>query len=262
MAVVGGYSGIVTSWAGANSHLISTGAAPASFDLSITAGEADSTAFTSSLLGTSHFPLMRSATGTIECVRPTPVGAHGASIAFSAGYITNAFEYDLTMTCAAIPSTAFGTSDTTARWLQFIPGLWQFTANWTCRTDGTTAPVSPGDATLATATFTLSSGITIAVSGFVTSQNIGVRVAGESLVRQSLRGSIGATGIALAGATNPADNATPLAIQVATELVLTTATSRTFTMDAFATSIAVRAQVDGQVTTSVGFQVTGDVTAA
>lgn len=265
MAVVSGYAGLVTSWGSPNSDYIDgSHNAPASFNLTETADQGDSTAFVASLLGMSSFPMMRAWEGTIECVRPTAVGGYGASIALSAtnAYITNAFEYDLNLSCGVIPSTAFGTAATTARWKQFIAGLWDFAATWRAYIDGTTAPVAAGNATLVTATFTISSGVTIASLGYCSQLAIANDAKGQPVATMGFKGSLGATGIVVAGGTNPGGATTPMPIPTASSLVLTTATGRTLTGDAFPKSLSVRCPVDGQITTSIGFQGTGALTEA
>lgn len=258
MAIANGATGLVTSWAGTgNSQLISTGNSPMRFRLSTNADEFDSTAFAASLVARTYLKGMRQWGGTIEGRRPTAITGAGSSVSFSAGYVINMQEFDITLRASETDVTPMGDADTQALWSTHIPGIIEIEASWTSKVDDTTAVTAPANSSEpATATFTISSGVTIACSGFTTSQEIDAEPGRPPIVAYTMRGSGNITTV---GATNILTAAAAVPIPVAGSLVLQAATGRTYTGDAFWTEVNLRSASREQVLQSVTFRGTGDL---
>lgn len=262
MAIVGGYTGLVTSWGSPNDIWAgSSGGANgkgSEFELSISADELDSTAFNTTLLGSDVLPGLRMWEGTINLVRPTPIVGYQGGISFSNGTVSAVRSYSVQLQNRVLPATVFGGTDVSNRWKSFIPGLWDISGSFEGYIEnGNSYTILPpvNSTSSATMTLTVSTGVTIAFSAFVTRNSNRVAVGGETGLSCNFRG-VGT--VTLVGATNPFGAAGSLALPTASSLVLKAAevgtTDLTFTGSAFPKSLSLECTVDGQVTQTVGFQ--------
>lgn len=263
MAGIVGYSGIVTSWGAGgsvNDRLINAGAKPASYTLTMSGDEFDSTIMASSLLATSKLKGFRSWTVAMESLRPTPITGHEASITYSSGYVAGVQTYDISFTAQAFDSTSMGGSGTSTRWKQFLPGIWSVAGSYTALVDDTTSITEVGNASdPSTITLTVSTGLSFAVSAFTTGGTVSVNPQGLATVQYNF---VGSGNVTVTGSTLPFASGSSIAIPVASSLVLTAASGKTYTGSAFPTSVRMQAPVSGQVTTSVMAQGSGALTIA
>ena len=263
MAKTVGITGLVTSWGGtANTQLISGGNSPASFSLDISGEEADSTVLGASLVQAAYTKGMRSWSGSISAFKKTIGIGNAGSITFSAGYTTLLRSWDVTFEADSFESSVFGSSATTASWMEHTPGLIRVSGSFEAIVDDTTAIAMPANSSEpATLTLTIASGETFAFSAFTTRAAVQVATNQLNTVGYSFRGSGNVT-VAASGDKMPFDAGSSIAIPVEGELVLQAATSRTYTGNAFWKRVNVKCSPAGLVTTDIGFQGTGALTPA
>ena len=261
MAVFVGASGLVTSWS-SNTQLIETGHRPATFDLRVQADTPDVTGFASGLKAFSHIPGLRSVTGTIRglsIANSGPLIGNLGSVTYSGGYVTNVRGWTLNVECSALESTAFGASDTTNGWKQFVPGMLRWGGTYSAQQDDTTPLVAPGKSgDPAAATFVV-----------YTSKSFGGSIVSESLDASVATDAIATAEYAYRGSgdltVTDASGTLPFAAGViprptAGTLTLTAITNQTFAISAFWTAVRMVVVQDQAVTVEVDFQGSGALT--
>lgn len=259
MAGTVGYKAILTSW-GSNTQIVSAGNRPAQATINMTCDEFDDTAYAATLVQMLYAPGLRSWSGTFEGKRPTATTGHNGSVAFTDEYTANIREWSCDLSASAFEATVMGDSATTARWKQYLPGLWSGTAQWTCLVDDTTAAVVPGAKSDQTLTLTLASGLTIAGTAFTTAGN--VTSAPNSL--QTIQYTARFRGnLTVAGSTMPFAAGSSIAIPAIGTMLFKTyddTSDRQFQGSAFPTRVSIKCPADGEITQSVNFQGTGALT--
>jgi hypothetical protein len=240
MAAVTGINGAVTSWAN-NTHLISTGSKPFSFNLTMEGDNLDSTSFSSAGVGEA----IKGLTGWyVEMEGWTVLPCEGSAglVTFTAGYTTLLDSWELEVQGTEYASTAFG--DTVRK---HVPGGFKWGGSFAGKMDDTTAAAAISNASEpATGTFKYQErGATDnALSGsiFTYGAQFGVTPNALNSASYQFQGSGALT------QSNPAtgegiipDGA--LAVATPGSLVLTASSGRTFTGSAFWTRIAVSCRV-------------------
>lgn len=256
MAVTVGRQASVTSWATSTflTNLIDTLVDPVDCTFDYDADEIDVTAYAGgSLIYDEQIPGLKNClVAQITGVLATPITAIGGAVAFSGGYVTNAFNWTWEANCDVIEATAFGSPTH----YSYIPGVVSWGGTFDAYVDGTTALVAPG-AGAAAATFTLSSGNTIGGNIFATRLGVGLPLRGANTARYSYRG---VSTVTFVGSANIAAAGTLATPETGKTLTLTSATSRTYATEAFWSKIAVSAPLRDRITCEVTAQGTGAVT--
>jgi len=270
MAAIIGDTGSVVSWAN-NTGLVTGGVAPSAFTLQMSANPLDATVFGSSLIGRSSRAGLTEVSGTIQGkTSPTILGSTGLVTA-SGAYTTNVKSWTMELNAPPFESTAMTGAAQTFK--SFVPGLISATGSWTANVDHATALVLP-NTVVATAVFKLvensANDHTLSCNIVTTDVSFGATVGElvEVTVGFSVNGSITAAGTSASGIPAPlfADAITSSAGVVQPPatgaLVLRSATSRTYTVDAFWSSIRINVPVNDLVTYDIGFQGTSTLTIA
>lgn len=263
MAAVVGHSGIITSWGSGGSvtdRLINAGAKPVRATITESATSFDSTVFAASLVQASKLRGMRSWEVDLDAIRPTPITGHQASVSFSPGYVTNVTGFDITFTAGSFDATVMGSTDTGNRWMTYAPGIWEVSGSYSALVDDTTAVAeTAGSSEPATLTLTVSTGLSFAVSAFTTSRTISVAPGNIETVTYNF---VGSGNVTVTGSTLPFPSGSSIAIPTIASMVVTLASGRTLTGDAFAKSVRMSCPVGEQVTTAITAQGTGDLAPA
>ena len=254
MAVAIPRAAIVTSWSGLPiSGLLHTGA-------SITQA-ADDINYPDA---TSGVPVsvdsLRTVTGTLEGILPTPEIGNGGSVTYSDGYAASVQSWSMTIGVDALDVTTFGGSGTSTRYRQFVPGNYNWSGQYTALVDDATGLSESGEDSAGAATFTLSSGDTLAGNIYSTNLNLPVTINQTPVATYSYRGS---GTLAAAGTNNIITAGSPISLPSASTLTFKYAdntTDGTFEVDAFWTSLAVTVTPGEQTRVSVNWQGTGAVT--
>lgn len=249
MAVITGVTGEVTSWAN-NTLLIDTNSAPATFTLDYVADEHDTTAFgaTSAMTAIAGLP---SWSGTISTRYDAAQIGNGGSVTYSSGHVVNVNGWSMEMTSDPKPVTALSASAKA-----YLPSLIRWAGQYTGYLDSSTAISGLGVDPPASATFAFDGTRSLAGAITVLSQSITSSPSEPNVYTQRYRGS----GALTAAGASSFFSAGTVAIPTVGELVLQASTSRTFTGDAFWTSLSINCPVDGLVTLDIGFQGTGALT--
>lgn len=268
-------SGAVTSWAGtANTDLIADGAAPTSFNLTIDAPEFDQTAFNGSgavarayLRGIRSWGVQMSAVLSIPYMGSSGlVTATAASDGTSQGAraITGAHAWTMDIAGDEKLSTAFNSSGVSFE--SYLPGLINWGGTIETRGDDTVSPILPIN--VASATFKIlenaSSDHTLAGAIELLSSAPTAQVGEVYSVAYRYRGTgnLTAAGTSASGIPAPVFVAGTLARFAIGEIVLTAASGRTFTGDAFATQVSIRCAVNEPVTVNITARGTGALAVA
>jgi len=257
MAASVGVTGLVAAASGTWNALLARQSV-ASFTLNLTGAEFDSTEFanTSGIVPRQWLPGLRSATVSLEAFSATPVlGVVGN--AASMNYATNIFEWDMTIAQAALDVTDFAITNA---WRSFSPGLQDWQGSYSGFVDATTAIANITEATasptMAAATFTISSGNTLAGNILTRGGGVTVAVGDRNIVRYEYRGDNELT-IVGTDALITANSGTMASLAAGT-LVLSATASRTYTGSFIPTSIQVRV-AQGELTR---IRATGQLTGA
>lgn len=257
-------TGVVTSWSGTeNSALITGGSAPYEFTLNSSADEHQATALSGSGVSARAFsPGLYNLSGSIRSrIEPMRLGTAGF-ITASGAYLTNLKGWTLNLTRPANPADV-QTSGTAQSYRGFLPGIIEWDGSWTALLDDTTAVVLPGSA-YASAVFRLiddSTDHTLTGNIQTTSMAVPVVLGQTSDVTYNFKGS-GTIATAGSGSVTRLFPTNPIPSNAAGTLVLQSVTSRTYTMSAFWTKIAIGVPVDGPITVDIDFQGTGALTIA
>jgi hypothetical protein len=265
MAAIIGDTGSVVSWAN-NTALISGGVAPSAFTLQMSANPLDATVFGSSLVGRSSKAGLTEVSGTIQGkTSPTILGSTGLVTA-SGAYTANVKSWTMELNAPPFETTAMTGAAQTFK--SFIPGLISGTGSWTANVDHSTALVLP-NTVVATATFKLvenSTGTdgTLSCAIVTTDVSFGTTVGElvEVTVGFSINGTITSAGTSATGIPAPLFAPGTITAPPIDELQLRSATNRTYTGDAFWSSIRINVPVNDLVTYDIGFQGTSTWTIA
>lgn len=256
MGVITGITGSV-AWAGSgeNAQLATTGAEGQEFRLNLNGVEFDSTNFSTTGAST-HVKGLSSwdgeFTGIIKAINHGALGL----VTYSAGYVVNMKRWTMNIERDTFDSTVFGATE-----MAFAPGCWKFGGDFSGFLDDTTVATMPVNSNEpATGTFKYEEkGVTDnTLSGSIFTTRAGIQANPRALneISYTYRGSGAITqstpsagaGILPAGA---------VAGDAASQLTLTSSTSRTFVGSAFWKSISIDCSVADLVKVRVGFQGTG-----
>lgn len=261
MAVTAVTTGLVTSWAGTqNTALIQSASGPYEFTLNMEAPTEDVTPFNGSgVTFTSNIPNIRSWSGSITTRFTTALIGSSGLVTFGSGYTANTRAWTLDLTNDAKDTTVFNGSGVTYR--TFVPGLLSWGGTYETYVDNTTALVFPG-ASAASATFKLvEDGATDrTLAGNIIASSVPVTVQVGELPTATFT-YVGSGTLTAAGSANFFPSGAIVAPETGS-LVLQSYTSRTYTGDAFFTSVSISCAVDGVITATINFQGTGALTIA
>lgn len=259
MAVVNGHSGLVTSWGSPNNQLVAVSVKPYRYTLTQTADSFDSTLMAASLTTGLNLKGLRSWSVSMEGHRPTAAIGSAGSVTFSPGYAANVRSWEIVFTADEMDNTAMGSAATTAGWRTFAGGIWRVSGQYEVFLDDTTPLTAPGNSSEpGTMTLDIGGTKTFAFSAQTQGGPIDVAIGQPQVARYSFNNS-GAVTVVDAGDTMPFPT-TGLAVPTASSLVLTSATSQTFTGSAFPRVIRLRCPVDGPIITTVEARGTGAIT--
>ena len=274
MAVINGLASGV-AWTGFTGLFASPGyASPYKFDLNIAGGSVESTGYGgSAVIASTHLPTPASWTGTITCRAPNTVQTGYAGLVSFSGseYTSNIKDWALTLAYASKEVTAF--NGTGVSWKEFVALAASWSGTFSGFVDGTTPvtpPTLPG-ATLSTITCKLidqgaSADDTLSGAAMVTQTGPSAGLDGSNEASLSFQGSGVLTAAGVNYGTNSSgvfdDTAGTIVTPSAGSLVLTAASGRTYTGDAFPTSLAWRCGVATALELVIGVQGTGALTIA
>jgi len=259
--------------------LLMSGTAPFAMEIQQTGDEQDVTAFGASLASMSYTAGLRSweATVTGRFPRSTPKIGNTGLVTLSSGYALRVKSWSMTINAAVFDITAFNATAPT--WKVFRPGLIDWSATFEAGIDSGTGvgnPAAPGDA-LVTGTFKLTEeGATdnqLSGSGFLTQIGTTVRVGDENIGRFSFRGSSTLSNTYASGLGLLSSAASPYAITTPTwdtnsdgtpdvSVVMTAATGRTYTGNAFWRSITLNCALGTPIEVVAQLQGAGALTVA
>lgn len=261
MAVTIGANGAVTSWGTSGDdcfHLIDTALDPTGFDLAMSVGEADVTALGDSVHGA--VPTLNSVTGTIRANFPSaPKTGYTGLLTFSTGgYVVRARNVSLSITATVSEDIAAYTASGTL-WSEFVPVKVEWSGSYQALIDDTTSLAPPTLASGALATLTVklteegATDNTMSGPVIITSVSPVVERAAVNTVTYGFRG---AGALTVGGSANvlPAGS---LALPDIGELVLTAASGKTFSGDAFWNSLQIEVPVGDKISVTAGFTGTG-----
>jgi hypothetical protein len=271
-----GIDGVVTSWGSSGDdcyHLIATGTTPRTITINTTAdlmnitGQGDTSR--------KHRTGLRSWTGSISALFPKTsrkIGAEGI-VTYASGYVQHVDGWTLNLSWPALDITELGSAPT---WRSFRPGkIGTFTGSYTGRVDSATALAlpTPWTSSSAAATFKLTEeGATdnqVTCNIIVTGVDYSVPVGEDGLQTYTVNFAIDGD-LTIVGSSNflpsgtvgtPAWDAngdgTP-----DREIVVTLATGRTFTSNAFISGLTVNVPAGDLITVEATVQGAGAVTVA
>jgi hypothetical protein len=256
-----GLTGVVTSWGSDTEftyELVKDLMRPNEFSLNMNNADLDTTPFTGPTVYGSALPGLREWSGSIAGF----LGTSGTPASDGIGGLVATAEYDLlvrsweiTLTADALDVTNW--TDLSARWKGYAPGIVRWSGTYEAIIDNATHIGIPAAAAGA-ATFTLSSGNSWAGNIFTTQIGAAVRVGDVNVARFAFRG----TGDVTFTGSNAGVRAGALATPEAESLVLTAYSGRTYTGNAFWTSIRTTCNIGDAIKTSVDFRGTGALTPA
>ena len=204
---------------------------------------------------------LRTITGTIDGLLPTPEIGNNGAVAYSDGYAANVQSWSMNINVAAVDTTSFGGSGVSARNRTFIPGNYEWSGTYSAIVDDATGLDEAGEDTAGAATFTLSSGDTLAGNIYTTQLGLPLTINGLAIANYSYRGSgaltaVGTNNIVTAGAGIVLPAAETLTFRFADAA----ATDGTLAVSAFWTSLSVTVAPGEMTRVQVGWQGTGAVT--
>jgi hypothetical protein len=272
-------NGVVpTSWAGNNNGIligVGTGAGVKHREasLSIDAGSNDTTAFSAAAAFTSSITGLRGSSVQFSGRWEPANNSNSIAITYTNGYIANLRRLTMNISYAVQESTVSDGSGVVAR--SYLPGLYTVRGQYECFVDDTTAIVLPGSSTSGSATFKFiensSDDHTAAGTIRSTVANIGMAVGNIPTITYDYEFE---SAVTFAGETDGStgtyhsspfkywiDSASGVLGTSATgSLVLTAATGRTYTANAFPAAINIEAVVGQPLGITVNAQISGNVT--
>lgn len=256
MAIIGsGIGGAVTSWAGtSNANL--RGAA-ATWELALQTDIQDATPL--NVVHATNVAGLRGWTVTYTTRQSTAEIGSAGSVVFAAGYVTHDRGWSLAYNVLPVDTT---TLDPTGGWRTFAPGLYSWGGSYNALLDDTSVVTATDAPNTTSSAMTLSYDGTDGFDGTVLVQDLGISVTQQD-AEVAVYGFVGDGVLDCnnSGSTNFFPNGN-LGTPDIGSLVLTAATGQTFTGDAFVTSFAINAQVDGLIEATVTAQGTGVLTIA
>ena len=256
-------NGAVTSWA-SNTNLVTSGSAASKFVLSHSVDQFDSTAFSASVKSGSKLAGLKMATATITTrLNPAKTGAQGL-VTHSSGYPSFVRNWKMDINAAVQDSTVFDALGATAH--AYLPGLVTWGGTYEGFMDSDNAIPNPGGAS-ASATFKIlenaSSDHTLAGNIFIEKYDADYMVGETAKFTAAFLGdgNLTAAGSSGSGIGNPLFSSGTVS-PVIGELVLTGATGRTYTGDAFWEKVSIDVAVDGIITVQVTARFTEALTMA
>lgn len=259
--------GAVTSWAGtANTALISGGALPASYTLSIDADEFDQTGFASG--GQDFMSYIKGLTSwAVDISMRLGIPQIGSKGLFDTGSATGVlYSRAWTMAIATTAQDVTTHNGSGVTWREFLPGLLNWGGTVNAFADSAAAIITP--ASFSSVVFKLiengSDDHTFTGAIILTNSSAGVTIGERATVDYNYRGSstLTAAGASGTGVPDPIFAAAAVARPAVGSLVLTSTTSRTYTGDAFWTGVNINCAVDQPIEVNVSVQGTSSLAAA
>lgn len=254
---------VVTSWAGtANTALISSGSAPYRWNLNVTNPETDVTPMASGGATARAYALgLGQWDGSISTrLNPVKYGS-GGLVSGSSSYVTNTRNWRLSIAATPVEkSTAM--NGTPPTWQTWLPNLISWSGTYEAMLDTSTSLTLPS-ITADTLTFKMvenaSNDHTLSGSALVSQLGAPIQVGQLAVATYSFRGTgaITAAGTSGSGVGNPIFAAGAVAGPASGELVLTSSSGKTYTGDAFWTSVDINCVVDEVIDITINFQGTG-----
>jgi hypothetical protein len=271
-----GEEGIVTSWGDSGDdcyHFLNTGAAPYQARLSITTETLDATVFASGLKSRA----VRSGLGaweveiTARFPRSTPKGGNEGLITFAAGYVLHLGDYTLNLDWGAVEITE--KAATAVVWKAFRPRHLQWSGTYQVLADSGTGLSLPTAATTApsAATFkvTEEGGTDNAFTGSIRTESLGVGITIGNRVEgdYAFSGSgdltvVGSSNMLPAGALALPDWDNDSDGVADRSLVITAASGRTYTGNAYLRSLSVSVPTANMIEVRAIAQGSGALTVA
>ena len=257
MAAVFTKAAIVTSWSG----LPISGLLHQAASVTQSADDVNYPEATAGLLTSVNS--LRTITGTLDGLLPVPEIGNAGAVAFDTGtegYDANVQSWSMNINVAAVDTTAFGGSGVDTRYRTFIPGNYEWSGTFSAIIDDAEALHQAGEDGAVDATFTLSSGDTLAGAIYTTQLGAPLTINGLAIVNYSFRGSgaltaVGTNNIITAGA----GIALPSALTLTFEYADNT-TPGEFEVSAFWNSLSVTVSPGDMTRVQVGWQGSGAVT--
>lgn len=260
MAATIGKASLVTSWAGTVNAALLANFSPMKFSILMNGQEIDITEYAASLVPRTHQSGLRDWEVVMEGFNAAAVSGNVGNVS-GTDYAVALNNWNMTIGCAAVPVTNW--TSLSAGWQTFLPGLQEWSGSYGGFVDGTTAiPAVMEYATSADASalFTISSGNTLGGTIRTTRVSIDSEVSAANTMSASFRG-IGHLTTTGSDALLDANTGTMVDF-VAGELVLTAATGRTYTGDAFPVGISVTSRLGDATRMTVRARGTGALTIA
>lgn len=263
MAATVGYSGVVTSWAGTPFDV--TKFLDASVNFSVDGEELDVTGFGSSLEAMTYIPGLRAWSAQMSGWFPAAgaLTGHAGNVSWGdSTYATNVREWSLDIAAAEHDVTVFDGAGVV--WRSFVPGLYSWSGTYNAFIDSSTALTVPTAAagTLGTVTLKLTEdgGTDRTFSGAAMIRQVSgaIPVNGVNTANYAFRGS----GALTSAGTNNIIASGAVAKPAVGSLVFQAASGRTYTGNAFATSVQVQVAVDGATQITVNARGSGALTPA
>ena len=276
-----GIQGLLTSVTSSTdlNVLLMSATAPYSMQINQTGEEQDVTAFASGLASMSYTPGLRSWDATVQArfPRSTPKIGNTGLVTLSSGYALWVQSWTLTINAAVRDITQFASSGPT--WRTFRPGIIDWSASFEALVDRSTGVGNPAAAAAAavTGTFKLTEeGATdnsLSGSGFVTQVGSTVTVGDVNKARFNFRGTGNLSNTYATGMGLLSSGSSPYAIVTPTwdtngddtpdvSVVMTAASGRTYTGNAFWRSITLTCEMGSPIDVSVQLQGSGALTVA
>lgn len=262
MAAVNGAKAIVSSWAGANSGLVSGGVAPSLASITINALQGDSTVYKSGgVVAMLNTPGIVDGTGTITTLLNPSIFGHEGLVTASNNYDTGAKAWNIAIAIGEGLTTQFINAVDGVQFQSYIPMPYSWSGSYTCNLDDTDPLTLPGlNNENVQFKYRSDSPNDHVLSGLISVQNFSASapINGVAEVTYNFTGSdqIGATGgtnsIPIFGATVGAFSATSL------DLTLTDGTN--VVANAFPTAINITCDPQSLITVETSFRYTGTVT--
>lgn len=269
MAQIAGVNGGISVAAGTQlKHLLNDsggGIGPYQFTINTTSPEFDNTEFASSLVTSSRAGGIPDWSVSVSGRFPHEAGQTGYEglVTWGSGYALHVRAWTLTMNFATLETTAM--ASTAPTWKAWIPGLMTWNGTFDAGLDSSTAPTLPAAAAAGTsATFKLTEETTNdntlagAILPTAVSPSVVVNSSDPSRVQYTYAGD----GALTVAGDSPILPTGTVALPDTTEIVCTAASGRTYTGDAFLSSLSINVPINGLIDVTATLQGTGALTPA